>query len=230
MTTITFESRSRVRRLQLALDVTSTEAALQALQPTAQDVDVIEVGTVLCLSAGMEAVRCIRAVYPAHTVLADVRIAEAGSLLAALALDAGADWVSVVSGAPLSTVAAVAKVVRERDADMQIELSDGWTWDYVRASLELGVRQFIVKRSRDAEAAGDLSWGRGDLNAIDALHSEGAVVSMTGGLTPQEISRMGAVPADIFIAGRGIYAAADPAAAVREYRSAIDDLGSVPAP
>jgi 3-dehydro-L-gulonate-6-phosphate decarboxylase len=47
----------------------------------------------------MGAVRAIRAAYPDHIVLADIRIAEAGSLLSAMAFEAGADWVTVVSGA-----------------------------------------------------------------------------------------------------------------------------------
>lgn len=216
------------RKLQIALDVTTTSDALAALTVTAEHIDVIEVGTVLCLSAGMEAVRCVRAAYPEHTVLADVRIAEAGSLIANLAYDAGADWVSVVSGAARSTVRAVARVAKERDKDVQVELSDGWDWDYVDHAISCGVSQFIIHRSRDAEATGSLGWSDGDLQAIAGLYGRGGRVSVTGGLTPQDIETFTGSPAEIFIAGRGIYGAERPLDAALCYRTAVDSLTDLP--
>ena len=44
------------RKVQVALDTRDTPAALKALQQTAGFIDVIEVGTILCLSDGMHAV------------------------------------------------------------------------------------------------------------------------------------------------------------------------------
>src|SRR5699024_4721972 len=100
----------RRRQLQIALDVQTIPEALAAVEATADDIDVIEVGTILCLAEGMDAVRCLRAAHPMHTILADVRIAEAGSIIAGLAYDAGADWVTVVSGAARATMEAVARI------------------------------------------------------------------------------------------------------------------------
>lgn len=85
--------------LQLALDTHDLPSALAPLQQAAPHIDVIEVGTILCLSEGMGAVRIIRSLFPDKTILADVRIAEAGGIIAKMAFEAGADWVSVVSGA-----------------------------------------------------------------------------------------------------------------------------------
>lgn len=215
------------RKLQLALDVPAVPEALAALEATADRIDVIEVGTILCLSAGMEAVRCVRAAYPRHIVLADVRIAEAGRLIADLAFDAGADWVSVVSGAARSTVAAVAGVARERGRDVQIELSEGWTWDYVDYARSCGVSQFIIHRSRDAEASGQLGWSDGDLQAIAELHRRGGRVSVTGGLKPADIETFTNSPAEIFIAGRGIYGSSQPRQAAQTYRTAVDSLPEI---
>lgn len=218
------------RKVQLALDVTTTEAALAALQKTAHLIDVIEVGTVLCLSQGMDAVRAIRAAHPDLVVLADIRIAEAGGLLARLALDAGADWVTVVSGASPSTFAAVATAAAERQADMQVELSDGWTWDLVERCRDLGIAHFILHRSRDAEANGSLEWPARDLEAIERLHAMGGRVSVTGGLSADQLSPFASLPVEIFIAGRAIYASADPTASAAVFRQAVADLGTIPAP
>ena len=214
----------RRRQLQIALDVQTIPEALAAVEATADDIDVIEVGTILCLAEGMDAVRCLRAAHPMHTILADVRIAEAGSIIAGLAYDAGADWVTVVSGAARATMEAVARIATERGKDVQIELSEGWTWEFVDACRTAGIEQFIVHRSRDAEAAGSLTWSPHDLEAITELHRRGGRVSVTGGVTPADIASFARTPAEIFIAGRGIYGAQDAAEAARTYRAAVDAL------
>lgn len=66
-------------KLQLALDTLDLISALAPLQKAAPYLDVIEVGTILCLAEGMHAVRIIRSLFPDKIILADVRIAEAGS-------------------------------------------------------------------------------------------------------------------------------------------------------
>ena len=90
-------------KLQLALDTYDLPSALAPLQKAGPYLDVIEAGTILCLSEGMHAVRAIRSLFPTKILLADVRIAEAGGLISKMAFDSGANWVSVVSGASLST-------------------------------------------------------------------------------------------------------------------------------
>ena len=130
----------------------------------------------------MHAVRVIRSLFPHKTVLADVRIAEAGSIISKMAYDAGADWVSVVSGAAPSSFAVVLAEAQSRQKDMQIELSDGWTWEMAQRWADMGVQQVIFKRSRDLEAQGQLSWGRSDFDTIRRLHEMGFKVTVTGGV------------------------------------------------
>lgn len=73
-------------KLQIALDTFDMSSTLGPLQKAIDHIDVIEVGTILCLSEGMEAVRVIRSLYPHKTILADVRIAEAGGIISKLAM------------------------------------------------------------------------------------------------------------------------------------------------
>ena len=220
-------SRSAVRagrKVQVALDTTDLPTALRAMRAVAPSVDIIEVGTVLCLSEGMSAVRAMRAAYPDHLLLADIRIAEAGALLSRLAFDAGADLVTVVSGAAPESFAAVAGVAAGLGRDVQVELSDGWSWPLIESCRESGIRHFILHRSRDAEARGDLSWSPRDLESIERIHALGGRVSVTGGLSAAELPSFGEYPVEIFIAGRALYAAADPAASAREFAAAVGSL------
>ncbi|MDR1188236.1 MAG: orotidine 5'-phosphate decarboxylase [Bifidobacteriaceae bacterium] len=216
------------RKLQLALDLTTLEDALHALQRTSDSVDIVEVGTVLCLSEGLSAVRAIRAAHPELVLLADIRIAEAGAILSRLAFEAGADWVTVVSGASPSTFAAVAAQAADRGADVQVELSDGWTWPLVERCRALGIAHFILHRSRDAEANGILAWSERDLEAIDQIHALGGRVSVTGGLSADQLAAFAPRPVEIFIAGRAIVDAPDPSQAAARFRHAVSALGEPP--
>ena len=208
-------------KLQLALDNTDLVSALAPLQKAAPYLDVIEVGTILCLAEGMRAVREIRALFPEKIVLADVRIAEAGGLISKLAFEAGANWVSVVSGASLNTVEVVVAEAQKHGGDVQIELFDGWTMDDARRWRDLGVRQAITHRSRDLEAKGELTWRQRDFDEIRSLAAMGFEVTVTGGISLKDIPLFAGVPVFVFIVGRGIYQAQDPAAAAQAFRNAI---------
>ncbi len=207
--------------LQLALDTHDLPSALAPLQRAAPHIDVIEVGTVLCLAEGMHAVRVIRSLFPDKTVLADIRIAEAGGILAEMAFEAGADWVSVVSGAAPETAEVVYDVARKHGGDLQIELSDGWTWRQARRWREIGIDQAIVHRSRDAEAQGKLEWSADDLESIRRLADMGYRVTVAGSLRLADIAAFAGIPVHIFIAGRAIRNAADPAEAAAAFQHSL---------
>ncbi|MBI5649781.1 MAG: 3-keto-L-gulonate-6-phosphate decarboxylase UlaD [Chloroflexi bacterium] len=208
-------------KLQIALDTYDLPSALAPLQQAAAHIDVIECGTILCLAEGMRAVKIIRSLFPEKTILADVRIAEAGSLISKMAFDAGANWVSVVSGATMTTIEAVMKEATKRGGEVQIELIDGWTWEQAKCWRALGVPQVITHRSRDAEAKGELGWGQEDFDEIRKLDDLGFKATVTGGVVPSDIPLFKGVPVYVFIAGRGIYAAADPGLAAQTFQDAI---------
>lgn len=209
-------------RLQIALDKTDLPGALAPLQRAASRIDIIECGTVLILAEGLRAVREIRALFPDKDILADIRIAEAGKLLSEMAFEAGASLVSVVAGASMTTVKQVCAVAAAHRGEVQVELSDEW-YDAARARQwrEAGVQHVIVKRSRDREAAGDLSWGPGDVARVDELAGMGFTVTITGGVTPADLETFAGHPVGIVIAGRSIIAAEDPLAAATGLKQAI---------
>ena len=214
--------------LQLALDTFDLPSALAPLQQAAPHIDIIEVGTILCLSEGMGAVRVIRSLFPDKTILADVRIAEAGGIIAKMAFEAGADWVSVVSGAAPSTAEVVYDVAQQHGGDVQIELSEGWTWEQAARWREIGIDQAIIHRSRDAEAQGELAWSRADLDSIRRLADMGYRVTVAGSVSIGDVTAFAGVPVHIFIAGRAIRNAADPARAAAAFQEAITKSCAAP--
>ncbi|MCH8611953.1 orotidine 5'-phosphate decarboxylase / HUMPS family protein [Arsenicicoccus dermatophilus] len=212
-------------RLQIALDTTDLPAALRPLNQAIEHVDVIECGTILIINEGLRAVREIRALYPDATILADVRIAEAGALVARNCFEAGADWVSCVAGASLTTVDQVCRVARELGGQVQVELNDDhYTPDKAREWRRVGVEHVIVKRSRDLEAAGTLEWRETDLERIRVLKELGFTVTVTGGITAAELDVFAGQPVDVVIAGREIVGAIDPEAAARRLKERLAEV------
>ena len=207
--------------LQLALDTFDLPSALAPMQIARDHIDVVEAGTILCYAEGMHAVRALRALYPDKVLLADVRIAEAGSIIAKLAFDAGADWVTVVSGATPATMEVVLTEARKRGGDVQLELIDGWTWEQAAAWRKLGIEQVIAHRSRDGEALGDLSWKPGDFDEMRRLADLGFKVTVAGGVEVGDLPLFADVPIHVFTVGRAIRSADDPAAAAAAFQEAI---------
>ena len=212
-------------RLQIALDTLDLPAALGPLQQAAPYVDVIECGTILVLCEGFHAVRAIRAFFPDKQVLADVRIAEAGSKIARLAFEAGADLVSCVAGASMSTIRQVCQVADELGGEVQVELADEWfDAERARAWRQAGVEHVIVKRSRDREASGDLSWKSEDMDRVDELAAMGFTVTITGSLSPVDLPAFAGREVGIVITGRAIVAAEEPAHAAAELRATLEEV------
>ena len=208
-------------QLQIALDTFDMPSALRPLNAAVSQVDVIECGTVLIIAEGLRAVREIRALYPNKTILADVRIAEAGAVISRACFEAGANWVSVVAGASMTTVEQVVKVAQEFGGEVQIELGETYDPEQAREWRRLGATQVIVHRSRDAEVAGRLTWGEDDKDRIRQLHQMGFKVTVTGGVTAKDLPFFQGVPVGVVISGRGIVKADDPLAAATELRETI---------
>lgn len=209
-------------KLQIALDTYDLPSALGPLQKASPYLDVIEAGTILCLSEGMRAVRIIRSLFPAKIVLADVRIAEAGGLISKMAFEAGANWVSVVSGATLTTAQVVVKEAAKHNGEVQIELLEGWTLEKARQWHDLGIQQVITHRSRDGEVKGELTWTERDFEEIRRFADLGFKVTVTGGVKVADIPLFAGVPVYVFIAGRAIYKAEQPDVAAKSFQDAIN--------
>ena len=202
--------------LQIALDNNTLSDAIRSISQVGHEVDVIEAGTILCLAEGMEAVRCLRALYPSKTILADTKCADAGGTVAKNCADAGADWMTVICSATIPTMKAALKEVK----DLQVELYGDWTFEHAKQWKEAGLSQVVYHQSRDALLAGE-TWGEKDLAKIKKLVEMGFKVSVTGGLEKETLKLFKGIDVYTFIAGRGIREASDPAQAARDFKEEI---------
>lgn len=189
--------------IQIALDQTQLEPALKVAENVANYVDVIEVGTILAFGAGIDAVRQLRKAHPNHILVCDLKTTDGGAILAKMAFEAGADWLTVSAAAHIATVAACKKIADEFQREIQIELYGHWTYEDAKAWRALGIKQAIYHRSRDAELAG-VGWTDEDLNKMRKLSELGLELSITGGIVPEDIHLFAGISTKTFIAGRAL--------------------------
>lgn len=213
--------------LQLALDHTSLEAASRDVALLQDHVDIVEAGTILCLSEGLGAVKALRARCPQKIIVADWKVADAGETLAQQAFSAGANWMTLICAAPLATVEKGHAVAQDCGGEIQIELFGNWTLDDARAWYRTGVRQAIYHRGRDAQASGQ-QWGEADLARMKALSDIGLELSITGGITPADLPLFREINVKAFIAGRALTGAAHPARVADEFHAQIDAIWGEP--
>lgn len=207
--------------LQVALDNLDIPAALEATRSLADEVDVLEVGTILCYAEGAITVSILRALYPDKTIVTDLKAADAGATVAEIVFSRGTNWMTVICCAPYATMKAALEVAKKYNGDVQVELYGDWTFEQAEKWLELGLVQVIYHRGRDAALAGQ-NWGDDDLSKIRRLVAMGFEVSVTGGLYAKDLGIFKGIPVKCFIAGRGLYGAEDPARAAREFKEAIN--------
>ena len=93
-----------MKQLQVALDVESTEKALEVLEKVADYVDIIELGTPLMIHEGKKVISAIKEKYPDKIIFSDIKIMDGGSIMADIVFEAGADMVSVLAAANDQTI------------------------------------------------------------------------------------------------------------------------------
>lgn len=91
--------------VQVSLDLTTSAEALRTAAIAVEaGADWIEVGTPLILAEGLHAVRALRAEFPDHPLIVDLKTMDGGYLEAQMMGDAGADAVIVMGQAHDATI------------------------------------------------------------------------------------------------------------------------------
>lgn len=209
--------------LQIALDTENLEEALAVLANVHTAIDIIEIGTTLLMAAGVEAVTTIKKLYPTKTVLADGKIADAGTILGNILFRHGADIVTVICCADPKTIQAVQAEAVKYNGDVQIELTGTWNLEQAKIWSQLGIKQVVYHRPRDAELSGQ-EWGEKDFHLIQSLIDLGFKVTATGGINLKNLHLFKAFPLYIIISGRQIVKANNQLAAAKQLQSEMASL------
>lgn len=111
-------------KLQIAFDLTNLEQALEICSTIEHQADIIEVGSLLIYKYGEEAVKKFKEKFSNKIILADAKIADQGKEAIRLFAAAGADWITVLSGAGKDLIHACSTTAHEAGKKVMLDLID----------------------------------------------------------------------------------------------------------
>lgn len=209
-----------VMELQLALDLVDIPGAKQAVSEVAEYIDIVEIGTPVVINEGLRAVKEVKEAFPHLTVLADLKIMDAGSYEVMKASEAGADIITVLGASDDSTIRGAVEEARKHGNKILVDLIN--VKDIAGRAQEvdaIGVDYICVHSGYDHQAEGKNSFA--DLKAIKAV-VKNAKTAIAGGIKLDTLPDVIAAQPDLVIVGGGITGAADPKATAAQIRELVN--------
>ncbi|MCK4376418.1 MAG: orotidine 5'-phosphate decarboxylase, partial [Candidatus Brocadiae bacterium] len=208
--------------LQLALDFVNLEQAVRAAREAVDGgVEWLEAGTPLIKSEGLDAVRALRREFPSATIIADMKIMDAGRVETECAAKAGADVVHVLGVASDATLAECIEAARRYDARINVDLVGlESTEKMVRRAVEaeaMGAALVCIHTPIDLQMRGELPFE--DLKAVAAR--VGIPVAVAGGINSETAADAVEAGATIVIVGGAITKSPDAKSAAEAIITAI---------
>lgn len=212
--------------LQLALDFVDLDRALKvADEAVSAGVGWIEAGTPLIKSEGLNAVRALRQRFPGKTVIADMKVMDAGRTEVECAAKAGADVIDVLGAASDSTIIECVKAAKNYGARIAVD-----TIGVERAAERavqaekmgadiITVHAAIDEQMRASDVFADLK------STVEAV---GIPVAAAGGINSENAADAVKAGASIVIVGGAITKSSDVKKAVSDMLKAIDTGEKIP--
>ena len=209
-------------KLQLALDTLNADEAINLAKLCAPHVDILEAGTPLIKSVGIQIVSRLKDVHPDKIVLADLKSSDVGAYEAGMAFNAGAD---IVTTQGITTLATIMEVQREADKwGRRAEVDMTGVADPVAKAKEVqrfGVNLVLYHRSIDEEVTSGVAWDSKACRTVEHLCDLGLDVAVAGGVNSDVLPLLSSSPLYGVVVGRGITAQADPSNAAQLIRQNI---------
>jgi len=210
--------------LQVAIDVTDLSRAVKIAEAVAISEKVIlEAGTPLIKSAGINSVRILSQLFPENIVFADMKTMDVGALEAELAISAGAKITSVLGAADDKTIAEAAKRANELGGEVQVDMiSIPEPRKRAKEVLLLGAGIIGLHAGIDQQI-GRMMRGVDYVPLIRSLKDElhEVKISVAGGIKPEDVEVLVNAGADVIVAGSSITGSRDPREKAREFLQKI---------
>lgn len=205
--------------LQVALDHINLPRALKAAEKAVKGgADWIEAGTPLIKAEGLNAVRRLRLLAPKKTVIADMKIMDAGRVEVEAAAKAGARYVTVLAAATDATIRECVEAGRNYGAGIIADLIGIENpLSRARRLADLGVSILGVHCAIDEQME-----GKDPFQALKKIRQVVRIpIAVAGGIHSENAALAVRAGATIVVVGGAITKAKDPGLAARTIRKAI---------
>ncbi len=205
--------------LQLALDFVDLKRALKVAREAVEGgVDWLEAGTPLIKSEGLDAIRALRKEFPRHTIVADMKIMDAGRVEVEAAAKAGANIVDVLGAASDATIRECIEAGRNYGAEIVVDtIALDRVSERAKEAEKLGAHYISVHIAIDEQmlAARPFAKLRKVAKAVNVP------LAVAGGINSETAATAVKAGASIIIVGGAISKARDARQATEEIKKAI---------
>ena len=211
--------------LQLALDFVDLKRALKSAKAgVSGGVDWLEAGTPLIKSEGLHAVRELRKLFPDSTIVADMKIMDAGRTEVETAAKAGANIVDVLGASSDATIRECIQAGKNYGAKIVVDMiAVDDVLSRAKQVEDFGADYVSVHCAIDEQMEGK--------DPFDVLRQVSEALSIpvavAGGINSETAARAVEAGAAIVIVGGAITKAMDPEQAAREIRLGLDTGKSI---
>ena len=207
-------------KLQVAFDLQSSDEIIIFLEKNGDLIDIIEIGTPLIIKEGLKSVLKIKKKFPKQTVLADLKIMDAGLLEAQIGFDAGADIVTVLGLASTKTLNGVKQAAVKNEKEVMVDMINHPCpenkWNELK-NMEMGL--CCLHTANDDSKDGETPLN--DLERFYNLHG-GKNIAVAGGINPDMIRKINSFHPEIVIVGGYIANSRNQRDALVEIHQAMD--------
>ncbi len=211
--------------LQLALDFVDLKRALKnAKAGIAGGADWLEAGTPLIKSEGLHAVRELRRLFPDSTIVADMKIMDAGRTEVETAAKAGANIVDVLGASSDATVRECIQAGKNYGAKIVVDMiAVDDVLSRAKQVEDFGADYVSVHCAIDEQME-----GKDPFEVLRQVSEALSIpVAVAGGINSETAARAVEAGAAIVIVGGAITKAMDPEQATREIRLGLDTGKSI---
>jgi 3-hexulose-6-phosphate synthase len=212
-------SKGENMKLQLALDMLTTEQALDVAEAASSSVDIIEIGTPLLKHEGIGVVKAIRSRFPKHEILVDLKTMDVGQYEADFCFENGADIVTVLGVADDDTIkgsinsakkfgkSVLVDLINVRDKTERAQKVLQWGANYV------GIHSGIDQQNRGETPLKDLQ----DINSKCALPT-----AVAGGINFDNLKHIVDCNPSIIVIGGAITSSMDITSTAEKFKLALN--------
>ncbi|MFC4321602.1 3-hexulose-6-phosphate synthase [Litchfieldia salsa] len=212
-------------KLQLALDLVNIEEAKAVVKEVEEFIDIVEIGTPVVINEGLRAVKEIKEAFPSLSVLADLKIMDAGAYEVMKASEAGASIVTVLGATNDSTIKGAVEEAKKHGSEVLIDMINVTDLEKRAKEVdELGVDYICVHTGYDLQAEGE--------NPFEQLQTikrvvKNAKTAVAGGIKLSTLPEVVAAAPDLVIVGGGITGQEDKKAVAKEMQQLIREAATV---
>ncbi|MEM3399636.1 MAG: 3-hexulose-6-phosphate synthase [Candidatus Micrarchaeia archaeon] len=209
--------------LQIALDFVDLDRAMRIAKEVEKYVDIIEVGTPLIKSEGMNAVRAMKKAFPDKPIVADMKTMDVGALEVEMAAKAGANIVTVMGVSDESTLKEAVEAGRRYGAQIMVDIMNvDEPGEAIEKFEKLGVTYVCAHVGIDQQMK-----GKKPVEMLGKIAHTKMKIAVAGGIDAGNVGEILKYRPDIVIVGSAITKAEDAEESARKIHLALKKNRSI---